>query len=182
MNRTKKAICDAFWELLEEKPYNKITVHDIVERCQVNRNTFYYHFQDIPALTEYTISEWADEIIKNHCESGSPINCIKLIAEECIRRKRAFLHLYRSVNNEAFMRHLNKIDYHIVRSYIKQITDGLENPPENQEIMIRYYKCVFTGILLDWFDSDLSYDLIEFLEDIYKSFKGFLDKGVFKRL
>lgn len=44
MNRTKLAIVDTFWQLLEEKPYNKITVQDIVDRCHVNRNTFYYHF------------------------------------------------------------------------------------------------------------------------------------------
>ena len=60
MNRTKKAISDAFWQLLEEKPYNKITVQNIVECCQVNRNTFYYHFQDIPALTEYSIKYWLE--------------------------------------------------------------------------------------------------------------------------
>ena len=36
MNRTKKAIIDAFWQLLEERPYSKITVQSIVECCQVN--------------------------------------------------------------------------------------------------------------------------------------------------
>lgn len=48
MNRTKKLISDAFWALLEEKPFNRITVQNIVECCQVNRNTFYYHFQESP--------------------------------------------------------------------------------------------------------------------------------------
>jgi len=28
---------------------------DIVERCDLNRNTFYYHFQDIPSLFEEMI-------------------------------------------------------------------------------------------------------------------------------
>lgn len=52
MNHTRAAIINAFWQLLDEKPYNKITVKNIVERCQVNRNTFYYHFHDIPELLE----------------------------------------------------------------------------------------------------------------------------------
>lgn len=64
MNRTQKAIIDAFWQLLEEKPYNKITVQSIVERCQVNRNTFYYHFRDIPSLTEHSIKDWTERVIK----------------------------------------------------------------------------------------------------------------------
>ena len=33
MIQTKDIIKDTFWEILEEKPYNKITVKDIVNRC-----------------------------------------------------------------------------------------------------------------------------------------------------
>ena len=47
MKKTKEIIIDAFWQLLEEKNFNKITVQNIVERCALNRNTFYYHFQDM---------------------------------------------------------------------------------------------------------------------------------------
>ena len=42
MKKTKEIIIDAFWQLLEEKNFNKITVQNIVERCALNRNTFYY--------------------------------------------------------------------------------------------------------------------------------------------
>ena len=48
MNRTKKLISDAFWEILEEKPFNRITVQNIVECCQVNRNTFLLSFSGYP--------------------------------------------------------------------------------------------------------------------------------------
>ena len=44
---TKKAIAYAFKELLLEKPISKITVQDISERCEINRQTFYYHFDNI---------------------------------------------------------------------------------------------------------------------------------------
>ena len=50
---TKEIIAKTFTELLDEKPMSKITVKDIVERCGVNRNTFYYHFKDI-----YDVLEW----------------------------------------------------------------------------------------------------------------------------
>ena len=49
---TKKAIIDAFVELISERPLSKITVKDIVTRCGVNRNTFYYYFEDIYALID----------------------------------------------------------------------------------------------------------------------------------
>ena len=63
MNRTEEAIIESFWQLLEEKPFNKITVQNIVERCEVNRNTFYYHFQDIPTLAQQSVKRWVDEVI-----------------------------------------------------------------------------------------------------------------------
>lgn len=49
-NFTKRAIRDSFVKLLNERPLSQITVKDIVDDCGVNRNTFYYHFRDIPDL------------------------------------------------------------------------------------------------------------------------------------
>jgi len=56
-NFTKMAIKSTFIKLLNEKPLSQITVKDIVEECGVNRNSFYYHFQDIPALVEEIVTE-----------------------------------------------------------------------------------------------------------------------------
>lgn len=48
MKKTKETIIDAFWQLLEEKTFNKITVQNIVERCALNRNTFLLSFSRYP--------------------------------------------------------------------------------------------------------------------------------------
>ncbi len=181
MNRTQKAISDAFWQLLEEKPYNKITVQNIVERCQINRNTFYYHFQDIPALTEHSIKEWTEQAIRNNCESGSPVHCITLIVQEFIRRKPAFIHLYRSSHREAFIHHLNEISLHIVQSYIDSTTEDMDISSEDKAVFIRYYKCTITGVVLDWLDTGASYDLSDFCEKICYSFEGSGKKAFLKQ-
>lgn len=49
---TKKAIRESFLHLIAKKPLDKITVRDIVDDCGINRNTFYYYFQDIYAVLE----------------------------------------------------------------------------------------------------------------------------------
>ena len=71
MNRTELVIAKAFWQLLEEKPYSKITVKNIVERCEINRNTFYYHFHDIPDLLDRILKRNANDIINksNHFDN-----------------------------------------------------------------------------------------------------------------
>ena len=51
-NFTRKAIKESFLKLLSQRPLSQITVKDIVEDCGINRNSFYYHFADLPALVE----------------------------------------------------------------------------------------------------------------------------------
>ena len=65
-NFTKQAIETAFLQLLNEKPLNKISVRDIVEKCGINRNSFYYHFQDIPSLIAEIITSYTDQLIEEY--------------------------------------------------------------------------------------------------------------------
>ena len=44
---TKKLIMSTFQEMLEELPFDKITVTALVKRAGISPNTFYYHYQDI---------------------------------------------------------------------------------------------------------------------------------------
>lgn len=44
--KTERAIREAFFSLLEEGTFERITVKDITERAMINRNTFYLHYKD----------------------------------------------------------------------------------------------------------------------------------------
>lgn len=53
--RSKKMIVQALADLLQEKPLDKITVTDVVNRAQINRGTFYAHFADVPDVINHLI-------------------------------------------------------------------------------------------------------------------------------
>lgn len=53
--RSKKMIISALGDLLQEKPLDKITVTDVVNRAQINRGTFYAHFADVPDVIHHLI-------------------------------------------------------------------------------------------------------------------------------
>ena len=40
---------DSFVKMLSQKPFDKITIKDIIEGCGLNRGTFYYYYDDIYA-------------------------------------------------------------------------------------------------------------------------------------
>ena len=50
---TKRAIADSLKELTKAKTFDKISVKDISEKCGINRQTFYYHFEDKFALLKW---------------------------------------------------------------------------------------------------------------------------------
>jgi AcrR family transcriptional regulator len=62
--RSRKLIRQAFLELIQEKPVEKITVTDIIKRADINRGTFYAHYQDIRDLMEQMGNETLAQIIE----------------------------------------------------------------------------------------------------------------------
>lgn len=58
----KERLENAFWELLTERNYRKITVTDVVNMAGVNRNSFYYHFSNMSELADSAIMSQIDAI------------------------------------------------------------------------------------------------------------------------
>ena len=56
--RTRQFIMDAFVELSSKKEFKDITVKDLTEAAQINRSTFYYHFEDIYDLLDKALTEF----------------------------------------------------------------------------------------------------------------------------
>lgn len=161
MNYSKKAIVDAFLELLDEKPFNKITVRDITERCDVNRNTFYYHFQDIPSLLEEILISKIDLLIEKHCEIGSLEECIAVTFHYLQENKKAIMHIYHSLSREVFLKHLDRLLLYLVKEYIDNLSLSLDIREEDQTIIVAFFKCLLVGIFLDWLDADMEYDILK---------------------
>ena len=50
-------VIESFWALLERKPYEKMGVREIIRAAEVNKNTFYHHFENIDDLAQQAIDE-----------------------------------------------------------------------------------------------------------------------------
>ena len=61
----KEAIAEAARTLLMEKNKKKLTVKDIVDECQITRQAFYYHFEDIPELFRWIMELDTERLLKD---------------------------------------------------------------------------------------------------------------------
>lgn len=159
---TKEIIIRTLFELLNEKPLAKITVKDIVERCGVNRNTFYYHFKDISDVVEYALLREVDKAFERPVEVDSVLECLEVLVNLVGENKKAMLHIYCSVQREAFTGALEKMCQYIVNQYIVHNFQEEIMEKEDMKTLMHFYKCVMTGIFLDWMDHRMSYDLVEY--------------------
>ncbi|NHN34179.1 TetR family transcriptional regulator [Paenibacillus sp. S3N08] len=64
MTPTKQSLINAFVSLVNKKDFDKILIADITNGAQVNRATFYAHFNDKYELLDYMINDSASTVIE----------------------------------------------------------------------------------------------------------------------
>ena len=155
----REAIMASFLRLLEERPLREITVKDIVRDCGVNRNTFYYHFRDIPALLEEIITEQADRIIAAQGPSLSLADCLETAARFALEHRQAVLHINQSAHRDLFELCLMDVCRRVVEDYAAATAGGVPIPAEDRAVIIRFYQCECFGQIMAWLNDGMRYDL-----------------------
>lgn len=168
----KREIKNSFIKLLTERPISQITVKDIVEDCGVNRNSFYYHFQDIPSLLEEIIVEMMAKVIENLPEESTFEEKVTAALQEINLNKRMIYHIYGSSNREFYEKQLMKICEHVTRTYIRSREYSERVDSKDLEFVISYLKCELFGQLIDWLNHDMSYDIVEHSRILCRMFAG----------
>lgn len=152
-------------ELLEEKSLDKISVTEICEKCEINRNTFYYHYEDIYDVLTGIIEEEEAQL----CESAGK----KTLLEEYNERaafitahKKAAIHLYQSKHSDLIVRYIGSLAEDFIYRYVaKEVGD---NPisEEDMRFICGFYECALEGLIIRWLVSDLP----AYEEDVHKRF------------
>ncbi len=159
---TKTLIRNAFEQLLEERPYGRITVQNIVDRCGISRNTFYYHFKDIEALCDASIQEWVERLEDDRTRMLSPLDCLSAIVAMCDSHRKVLCNICRSPHRELFFSLLEKCAMKVVARYAEQNFPVVGESENDQKSLVRFHKCVLMGLLMDWFQAGMEYDLMSF--------------------
>ena len=153
---TKRAIAYAFKDLLKEKTFNKITVNDIAKECDINRQTFYYHFQDIRDLVEWTCLDEVDNILKKKDECEWWEDKFLLIFEIMKDEKVFVKNIYHSVSSEILRNNLYRLVYPIIYDEIVEKSKGRNLREEDKKFITDFYKYAFVSIVLNWIDNGMN--------------------------
>lgn len=156
---TRKAIMDSCLRLLDERPVDKITVKDIVEDCGINRNTFYYHFEDLPSLINAIINEDAQKAVDDNISVNSLWECFESVINYAMKRRRVVMHLYHSANRFVYEQQLFVICEHAVTQYVDKVIGnlgGVRIAEEDRQIIIQSYTCECFGQIVNWLNDGMA--------------------------
>lgn len=65
-NITKKALAHGLKELMSETSFEKINILDICNKCDMSRQSFYYHFKDKYDLVSWIYDTEFIEVVRQH--------------------------------------------------------------------------------------------------------------------
>ena len=74
----KNIISETFMTMVQKKGIDKITVKALIDACNISRQTFYYHFQDIMEVIEWSMERATQKMLAAQPGNG--------IARICDRR------------------------------------------------------------------------------------------------
>ncbi len=152
--RSRKLIRQAFFELLKEKNFEKITVTDIVKKAEVNRSTFYAHYPDVMGVVEeiqaeilYYTQSFMDSIdFKDFYENPKPYlhHIVNLVGENN--------ELYRLLMTSAMAtKQFEQLKYILVDRAIEtlEVPDGFNNKFEF-EFSVRFFMGGVVDVYTQW--------------------------------
>ena len=147
---TKVAMSNALKEQLKKKKLSKITINDIASACNISRMTFYYHFQDIYDLTEWTLEEAAGRAIGENRTYESLQQGFEGLLRELQANQTLILNIYRSMDREMIERYLLKKAESLLMPVVEQESHGLPVNEENKRRVAIFYSYAFLGVLMEW--------------------------------
>lgn len=163
---TKRALAEALKTLLRTKTLDKITVKELVEICEINRQTFYYHFQDIYDLLGWIYKTEALAAIKNDKSYATWQQGLLIILEYVQNNKELCINTYRSLAREHLEMFLDGVLYELLGDVVDEIAGNHPLKEEDKIFITKFYSFAFSGVLLEWIKSDLKMPCEQIVDNI----------------
>lgn len=148
--KTKRAFAESLKKLLSQKPLDKIKIADITEDCEVNRQTFYYHFKDIYDLLEWIYTNEATKVVGDKKTYDTWQEGFYEVFEYILKNKEFVLNTYNSVSREYLERYLYSETYYLLLEVVKEKSKNMSVRDKDKEFIADFYKFAFVGLVIDW--------------------------------
>lgn len=137
---TKLMLAASLKKIMEDKPFSKITISDIVNDSDVNRKTFYYHFDDIGSLMKWMLEQEAIEVVKNFDLMVDHEDAINFVIDYIEKNEYMINGIYDSMGREGMKKFLYDDFIGLLDAFIRNVEEDFDATLEDD---FRFFLCQF---------------------------------------
>lgn len=174
---TPKLIMSTFQEMLEELPFDKITVAALVKRAGISPNTFYYHYQDIYAL----LDAWFCEKVEGVVPSDAPIDwksATKTMLHQCKENPKPVYHVFDGLSRDRLERYIFSLTDDVFSRVVRQAAEGHSLSEYSLRSIASFCRYAYIGFVMQFFWNRMENDIDESVERLGALFDSFLNGAV----
>lgn len=167
----KRQFADCLKELMKERTIDKITIQDLTSTLNVNRQTFYYHFEDIYSLLNWTLQEEAVQLLQNK-EKETLWNEGLLALFQYFEDNKAFsLSTIKSLGAEKFKQFFYGEFYEIINAVIVEVGKDIKAEPHYMEFLSHFYTISLPTTAISFIQGEMDNTVEEIVEMIDKTLR-----------
>lgn len=157
-NYTKELIRKEFIDLLNKKPIHNVTVTELARKCDIERKTFYYHYENLTELVKEIFQEELSMVVEEFNETLSWEDSFILAAKFILDNKRAIKHLYQSDYREDVEKYVFSIAGEIMYEYVERASEDTDAKDVDKKLIAYFYQCALSSALIQWVATDMKTD------------------------
>lgn len=182
VKRTHAMLRESLLTILKEKPINKITPTELCRRADINRNTFYSHYDSVEALLHSIENDFFEQIRQSLEHSLRNNSIAMFLSEICqvIKANRDLCRVLLSENgNKDFLRDM------ISSAYDKSIAEwrsaGLKGNGDQSGLLYTFFVNGSVSVIQSWIQSDLKKEPDEIarfiMQATYSGLESFINEN-----
>lgn len=163
---TKKTLANSLKKLMKTKSLSKITVSEIIKDCKVNRNTFYYHFEDIYDLLKWMLEQDTIEVLHSFDLLVDSHEALSFVIDYADQNKHILNCAYDSMGREQMKRFFSNDLKSVVQCIIDSVSieQNKTIEPDFCEFLISFYTEALAGMLINYFQGNEKREKEELIE------------------
>lgn len=148
---TKHLIAETLVQLLRKKPADKVTVKDVVEACHISRQTFYYHFQDLMDVMEWTVEQTMQQMLEESMQAETAEQALQILVVTVTERVRTLLPKLLESQHRIRLETLMRKAVHIyLETMIQRRLPEINIAYNDLHVAIDFYSYGIAGLLLEY--------------------------------
>src|SRR5512138_458133 len=169
IQRTRQLLLNSLFDLILEKGYEMITVQDIIDRVNIGRSTFYFHFRDKEELLLSgfeNLRETYEDFYKRLSPEQTGWDFSFTLFQHAEQNHLMFKALFGKQVGDALLRHIEKKLSMFLMEHFRSLWDEKKQTIP-LEVFVTFFVSTFLGLLIWCLDHDLPYSA-ERMNDIFK--------------